>query len=127
VNLELPGQMRGPECRRVMRQAIALRREMEPWFGGLPEDKISKLVVILRVDGSLGTFGPAGVENIELDGDVVACDLVVSDRGWDQLSEEDIRALLLREISNAVEACFASCRIPFVRQEFESQFRRTAA
>jgi hypothetical protein len=127
VNLELPGQMRGPECHRVMRQAIALRKEMEPWFGALPQGSISKLVVILRIDGSLGTFGPSGVENVKRDGTEIQCDLVISDPGWGQLSEGEIRELLLREVSCAIDACLDSCRIPFVREEFEALFRRTAA
>lgn len=121
MNLEISGQMRGPECHRVMQQAIVLRKQVKHWFELLPETDIAKVVIILRVDGSLGSFGLSGVENVERSGAEVSCDLVIGDAGWSDLSDAEIQSILLREVSVAIEACLASCEISFPRQEFESE------
>jgi hypothetical protein len=53
MEFSLPGQLRGPECKPVMPAAIELRRLLEPWFRDLRTDRVAKLTVVLRVDGSL--------------------------------------------------------------------------
>jgi hypothetical protein len=106
MDFSLPGQLRGPECGRVMRQAIELRRALEPWFQTLSCDRVAKLTVVLRVDGSLGSFGPQGVENIELDRGHLHCDLVLSDAGWETRSDRQIHEILRNQVINAIDACF---------------------
>ncbi len=106
--LSLTGQLKGPECRRVITQAVALRRLLEPFFHARSNDHVEKVTITLRVGGSLGSFGPEGVENIQLDGNELVCDLVVADMGWDGLSERQIMGILRQRISGAIEELFIS-------------------
>lgn len=105
MRFTLPGQLRGPECRSVMKQAITLRKKLEPWFALLNGGDIVELGVALRIDGSLGTFGPEGVENVVVDGGKIQCDVVVADQGWSDLSDEAIMTLLRHRVLDAVHAC----------------------
>lgn len=103
MHFELPGQLKGAECRRVMTQAIALRRKLEPWFADLSNPSIDKLSIVLRVDGSIGSFGRPGVENIHDDSGTIVCDLVIEDLGWEDLSDSDIYGILVDRVIDAAE------------------------
>jgi len=89
-----------------MTSAAALRKLLDPWFQTLQSDEIEKLTVILRVDGSLGTFGPEGVESIELDGSELVCELVIRDWSWGDLDAEQTNQIVHRQVLGAIEACF---------------------
>jgi hypothetical protein len=117
MRFSLPGELRGPECRRVITQAIEIRRRLDPWFSTLPSDRVAELAIVLRVGGSLGNFGPEGVENIQLADGKLACDLVVADMGWDGLSEQRIRDILGQRVKDAVEACLRLHEVPFNHEE----------
>lgn len=114
----LLGQLKGPECRRVITQAVALRRLLEPFFHAKSNDQVKKVTITLRVGGSLGSFGPEGVENIQLDGKELVCDLVVADMGWDGLNERQIIGILRQRISGAIEKLFKSTFIDLDIIEF---------
>jgi hypothetical protein len=120
MDLALPGQLRGSECRRVVTQAVELRRILEPWFRALPNEPVARLTVVLRVDGSLGSFGPPGVENINLDGEALSCDLVVPDPGWETLSNREIREILREQIVNAIDVCLRHAGVLYEREELET-------
>jgi hypothetical protein len=117
MKFSLPGQLKGPECRRVITEAVALRQSLEPWFESQPSDQVKKLTVVLRVNGSLGSFGPAGVENIELAEGDLSCDLVVADPGWDGLGEGQIRELLGLRVLEAIDACFLAQKVAYHKDE----------
>ena len=116
----LPGQLRGPECRRVVTQAVELRRMLEPWFQTLSNGRVARLTVVLRVDGSFGTFGPPGVENIDLDEGNLSCDLVVPDSHWDSLSDREIHVILRQQVVNAIDVCFRHVGVGFEHEELET-------
>lgn len=109
----LLGQLRGPECKRVMQQAIALRKKLEPRFVAINGGDIVELCVILRVDGSLGSFGPEGVENIAVEDGQIECDVVIADLGWAELDDGDIATILRQRILEAVKACFSTVEVPY--------------
>ncbi|MFT3880648.1 MAG: hypothetical protein QM703_13415 [Gemmatales bacterium] len=117
MHFSLPGQLRGPECRRVIGHAIALRRLLESWFAAQTNDQVDSFTIILRIDGSLGSFGPAGIENVELDGRKLSCDLVIADPDWDRLDEQQIRDLLKEEVIQATVYCFQLQGIIYHKQE----------
>ena len=79
MQFELPGQLKGPECRRVITQAVALRRRLVPTFDAAGNSVANKLTIVLRVNGSHGTFGQSGVENIHVESKNISCDLVIKD------------------------------------------------
>ena len=108
MQFSLPGQLYGPECRRVVSEAVRLRRRLCPWFEAQAPGPVEMLTIILRVDGSLGSFGRAGVENVALVGGNLACDLVIADPGWDRLEEGQIRRLLEEEVLLAIDHCLRS-------------------
>ena len=108
MRFSLPGQLRGPECGRVMQQAIALRGKLEPWFASVDGGDIVDLGIALRVDGSLGSFGPEGVENIKVAGGKIECDVVVADQGWAKLDDEEIALILQRRVLEAINSCLAT-------------------
>ena len=62
MKLEVPGQLRGPETRQVMTAAIRVRKELAGQFSDIDDNR--KISPILRVGGSLGTFGEDGIENV---------------------------------------------------------------
>jgi hypothetical protein len=64
MKFTLPGQLKGPECRVVISQAIKLRKRLEPIFEKLHSGSLENMAIVLRVDGSLGSFGAESVENI---------------------------------------------------------------
>ena len=109
----LPGQLRGPECKRVMQQAIALRRRLEPWFATVDGGDISELGVALRVDGSLGSFGPEGIKNIVTRGGKIECDVVVANHGWSDLSDEEIALILRGRVLEAIGTCLTEAGVSF--------------
>ncbi|TWT89580.1 hypothetical protein [Neorhodopirellula pilleata] len=112
MKFELPGQLRGPECRRVISLAIALRRRLEPWSASIIHSDIDTLSIVLRIDGSLGTFGPPGVEGVAVNSGVLACDLVIEDFGWDGVSDDRIDSILAERVVDAIAECFRHVGLP---------------
>jgi serine/threonine protein phosphatase PrpC len=119
VDFELPGQLKGPECRRVVTQAVKLRRALDPWFQALSSERVRNLAVVLRVDGSLGSFGSPGIENIEIDGGDLSCDLVVSDARWDTLNDREIYEILRTQVLRAIDICFRHAGVDYMQQDLE--------
>jgi len=109
----LPGQLRGPECKRVMQQAIVLRKKLEPWFASIDGGTVSELGIALRVDGSLGSFGPEGIESIVTEGGKIECDVVVANHGWADLSDEEIAVILRERVLEAIGTCLTRAGVPF--------------
>jgi len=119
MKFELPGQLRGSECARVMTQAIALRRRLETWFDAFHPGEHKQLSVVLRVDGSLGTFGKPGIENIESNDGKVCCDLVIADANWGSLNDNQIAEILTRNVKNAIQSCMAAYNIKYCEDSFQ--------
>ena len=81
MHFALSGQLRRAECRRVMTQASALCRKLEPWFADLSNRFIDKFSILLRIDGSIGSFGRLGFESVHDDSGTVVRNLVIKDLG----------------------------------------------
>ena len=113
MKFSLPGQLKGPECRRVISQAVALRKRVTPWFAAIDNTEISELGIALRVDGSLGSFGPEGVENITVKNGKVECDVVNADKGWADLDDSEIASILQKRVFDGIAVCFERYEIPF--------------
>lgn len=111
MKFSLPGQLKGPECRRVVTQAVALRKRLEPWFAAIENCNVSELGIAIRVDGSLGSFGPEGVENITLRGGRVECDVVIADKGWADLDDNEISSILRERVIDGIVVCFERIEI----------------
>jgi hypothetical protein len=105
MKFSLPGQFRGPECRSVSKVAIKIRNELNELCKDVKEDNISELIVILRIDGSLGSFGKPGVDNFANNVGVVECDLVITAQKWGELSDEKIESILLPKVKDAFKEC----------------------
>ena len=113
MQFSLPGQLRGPECNPVMQQAIALRKRLEPWFETIDSGQFTELGIALRVDGSLGSFGAEGIENIAVGDSRIECDGVVADKGWSSLSDEEIASILQARVFNAIDVCLRTAGIVY--------------
>ena len=112
MELEIPGQLRGPECRFVMDAAIQIRGLLQEWFAELSPSGVQKLVMVLRVNGSLGSFGEEGTRSVELTNGVLSCDLVIEDHGWTRLDQTEISQLLRPKIAAAILELFQFAQIP---------------
>ena len=112
MKFELPGQLRGPECRRVISRATALRRRLEPWFASVVHSGVDKLSIVLRIDGSLGTFGPPGVEGVTVDSNALVCELVIENFGWNAMSDDRIDSILAERVVDAIADCFRHVGLP---------------
>lgn len=72
-----------------------------------------ELGIALRVDGSLGSFGQEGVENITVEDGIIECDVVIADQGWATLSDEEIASILKYRVLEAVSTCFAMVELSY--------------
>ena len=115
MKFALQGQLKGSECRTVIKQAIALRGLLEPWFASVSDERVDSFVIVLRVDGSLGSFGVAGTENVVIEGRVLQCDLVIKDHSWGNLRDDQIGKILRDEVLLTVEQCFDECHVAYDR------------
>jgi len=113
MKFSLPGQLRGPECKRVIQQAIELRKKLEPWFESVEGGNVAELAIVLRVDGSLGSFGPEGIENIAIEGSTIECDVIIADQGWADCHDEDIASILRKRVLEAIGACLGTAGISY--------------
>ncbi|MEW6984621.1 hypothetical protein AAD001_18485 [Colwelliaceae bacterium 6471] len=106
MKFSLPAQLKGPECKNVMLQAISIRKKLEPVFFNIEFDSVNEISIILRVDGSLGSFGMEGIENFELTNGICTCDVVIRDLNWVKQQEEQISKILKLKILEAIVYCF---------------------
>ena len=106
MKFSLPAQLKGPECKDVIVQAIALRKVLEPIFADIEIDSVSEIVVILRIDGSLGSFGPEAIENFKLSKGVLECDVVIRNYGWGSLKDAQIFEIIKLKVHEAIVSCF---------------------
>lgn len=104
MKLEIPGQLRGSDAGKVMPIAIKLRRELEPSFADLGDDRLALITPILRIGGELGTFGEDAVENIKVTDKEAECDVVVEPRNWNELSEDQISDLIRARVVEALHS-----------------------
>lgn len=102
MKLEIPGQLRGSDAGKVMPIAIKLRRELEPSFAALGDDKLKLISPILRIGGELGTFGADGIENIKITDKKAECDVVIEGRNWNAMSEDQIATMLRLRVVEAL-------------------------
>ena len=98
MKIEMPGQLRGPECRAVMPVLIELRRQLEPLFTEIASSEIRTEIrtvgFVLRVGGTLGEFEELPSDSPEHAGSNLAYDVVVPAEAWDTLGAFDIRRLI---------------------------------
>ena len=120
MKFTLPGQLKGPECGAVMRAAIKIRKVIEPLFYEIDAKNIDEVSIILRVDGSLGSFGASGVENIEVSNNILSCDLVIKDHNWASIKEHEITQILKPLIINAIIQCLSFSKITINEKLFEN-------
>ena len=104
MQFELPGQFRGPECRALMPVCKRLKEELVPAFSALGKEKIKEVSHILRVGGSLGSFGEDGIENLKVRRKEAECDVVIAPRDWAAISEDEIYAILRPRVIAAAKA-----------------------
>ena len=123
MKFSLPGQLKGPECRRVITQAVALRKRVTPWFAAIDNAEISEFGMALRVNGSLGSFGPEGVENITARNGKLECDVVIADKGWADLDDSEIASILQERVIDGIAVCFERNEIPFDRESLSAAVR----
>ena len=108
MNFSLPGQFRGPECKCVIPSAVALRKKLEPWFADIDGGNFKELIIVLRVDGSLGSFGPEGVENVKAKDGMIECDLIIPEQDW-----KEITAILRSQVLKAINTCFTTIGVSY--------------
>ena len=117
MKFSLPGQMGGPEGRRIVTQAVALRKRLEPWFANIDGGEVSELGIALRVDGSLTRFGPEGIENVVNNLGKIECDVVIGDKGWSDLEDHEIASILRDRVVEAIGVCLDHGGIDFDRDD----------
>ena len=80
---------------------------------------MQELSVILRIDGSLGSFGPSGIENIANKSGCVECDLVIEDLDWGALSDLEIYGIIRVRVIDAVCDVLQRFNVELPRGELE--------
>ncbi len=105
MKFTLPGQFRGPECREIIPVLVDIRKQMAEQIKDVNDNTLLEIVIILRVDGSLGSFGKSGMENFSVAEKVAECELVVESHKWGALSAKEIARILQPRILKAYLAC----------------------
>ena len=113
MELEIPGQLKGPECRRVITQAVELRRELEAALRDVDGGPCTKLSLLLRVGGSLGSFGET-IHDPTLKRGLAICEIEIPDADWAQRSDAEIRDVVAKRLLEGLEKCAASSVVPSV-------------
>ena len=111
MKFSLPGQLKGPECKNVITQSIYIRKKLEMVFLGMKFNLVNEISIILRIDGSLGSFGTEGIENFRLANGICTCDVVIKNLDWGNLTNEKITEILKLRIHSAIVYCFESLNI----------------
>ena len=111
MRFTLPAQLKGPEAKVVMVQIIELRRRLEPVVDLLEQDHLNELSPVIRVGGSLGSFGEDGIDNIEVVDQIVTCDIVVTNQDWGNRSDDWIYEYLKLRVLNAISKCLIFCNV----------------
>ena len=111
MQLKIPGQFRGPECRALMPVTIELRRQLESLFANIPSNEIATVTFILRVGGTLGEFEPLPSSEPESLGEVLTYDVVVPAHPWDQLPAADIRSVVCSCLKPVLSDFVVRCRM----------------
>ena len=109
MQFELPGQFRGPECKALLPVCRRLKKEFRPDFASLGTGKIKEISPILRVGGSLGSFGSDAIENLKIRRGEVYCDVVIAPREWQSMTVEEIYSFLRPRVVAASKTMLAAC------------------
>ena len=80
-------------------------------FLGMKFNLVNEISIILRIDGSLGSFGTEGIENFRLANGICTCDVVIKNLDWGNLTNEKITEILKLRIHSAIVYCFESLNI----------------
>lgn len=94
MKLSIPGQLKGPEAKVVMKALIGLRRSAEPAFQNVSIPDYDEVCVLYRVGGSLGSFGSDSVEEIYISEKAICCEVIMAPRKWGKLEEKEVNALV---------------------------------
>jgi hypothetical protein len=125
MKLEIPGQLRGRDAGKVMPVAVRLRRELEPSFAALGEDKLKLISPILRIGGERGTFGADGIENIKIRDKEAECDVVIEGRNWNEMSEDQIHTMLRPRVFEALSTLISEAGYGAVPEFLSSEINLT--
>ena len=102
MKLEIPGQLRGSNVRKVMPVAIRLQKQYADQISVLDSADIDTVSPILRVGGKLGTFGDDAIENVRIGNRTAECDLVLAPRNWSEMTEAEIEHLVKPKLLTAL-------------------------
>ena len=98
MRFELPGQFRGPECEALLPVCRRIKTELQPSFDALGTQDLLAISPILRVGGSLGTFGEDSIEQVQIRLKEAQCDVVIAARDWTKMSSDDLYDLIRRRV-----------------------------
>ena len=111
MKLEIPGQCKGRDAGLTMKSLVQIRKEFESLFDTMSTTTLKEITVILRVDGELGSFGEAGIENVVIKNKKAECDLVISAQNWNEMSENQIYTLLKPRIIDSLITLLTHAKI----------------
>ena len=120
MQFELPAQLRGPECGRMVPLIVRLRKELEPQLAALEKNSLTSICPILRIGGSLGSFGDDGIEYLKVDAGEAGCDVVIKPRLWDSWSDEQIYTELRKRVTEALQTMLEEAGVPHSPCLFEA-------
>jgi hypothetical protein len=101
MKLKILGQLRAPDAKCVAQVAMRIRKEYEARFASLENGQVNTVAPVLRIGGSIGTFGADAIENVEVKNGTAECDVVVVPRNWKEMHADEIHALLKPRLQEA--------------------------
>ena len=97
----------GPETRVVCQAKVPLAQALERTVTSSHSQAVSQYALVLRVDGSLQSYGEEGLARLRLykSRGFVTVDIQIPEQAWKPLSAQELREYIARQVLYAVEAC----------------------
>jgi len=99
----------GPETKVVCQAKVPLAHALERTVTSTYSPAVSEYALVLRVSGSIQTYGAEGLANLRLykSRQVITVDIQIPEHAWKSLSASKLREYIAHQVFSAVEACAA--------------------
>ena len=99
----------GPETGTVGRSKVSLYRALSRHVTGTHCDAIDEYGLVLRVDGSIQTFGPEGITRLRFAKKqrYITVDIQIPESVWVPLGDSELRRYLGDQVTAAIRVCVA--------------------
>ncbi|MBL8519260.1 MAG: hypothetical protein JNK75_01190 [Betaproteobacteria bacterium] len=102
----------GPEAAAVCKLKVALGKALAKHVTSPHCAAIDRYALVLRVDGSLASYGAEGIARLRLQAAqrYITADIQVPQATWQPLAQAELKAYLAQQVQSALSACISRLR-----------------